>query len=574
VLSFLRVRDLAVLEDVEVSFAEGLTVLTGETGAGKSLVVDALLLLSGERSDPTLLRAGAEKLVVEGVFSGEDREVARALEEAGLEGGDELVIRREVAAAGKGRLFVNGSPAPLKTLERIAPRLLVIHGQAEARELLDPSVPRELLDRFAGTDEPAARTAALFAAWRAAEEERARLAARAKDRAERLSLLEFQVKEIDGVAPQTGEDEALAAEKAVLSNVERVGKLLSEAQAALESEDGGALAALAAARRSFASLAPLDPSYETRASEMSELIERVSDAAAATSRALERLDADPARLAGVAERLDALARLKRKYGTLEELLAHREAIGRERDELSDLEGHEAKAETAARKAFEEYRRAALQLSAGRAAAAPRLSKAVEGHLRELAFARAGFRCELARKADASSPFEAGGERVAFGPQGIDAVAFAFAPNPGEAARPLAKIASGGELARVELAIAAALADAEAGGKRRRSRAPRTLVFDEVDAGVSGAAADAVGEKLRALADTEQVLVVTHLPQVAAKGTTHYAVEKEVAAGRTRTRVAELDERGRVEAVAALLAGASVGEAARAHARQLLGVRKK
>ncbi|HKC25575.1 MAG TPA: DNA repair protein RecN, partial [Thermoanaerobaculia bacterium] len=471
---------------------------------------------------------------------------------------------------GKGRLFVNGSPAPLRLLAEIAPRLLVLYGQAEARELLDPTVPRELLDAFAGCEEAAARTAELFAAWRSAEEERARVGALAQGRAERVALLDFQIGEVDAIRPKPGEDDALASEKAVLSNVDRVGKLLSDAAAALESDEGGALAALSSARRAFASLAELDLAHAARAAEMTELIERVSDAATAAARALERLDADPGRLAEIAERLDGLTRLKRKYGpALADVLAHREAIGHERDELADLEGAAAKAAAAAAKTFDEYRRAALELSAARASAAPRLSRAAEKELQDLAFLKASFLVEVARRPSPESELILGTERVAFGAHGIDVVGFVFAPNPGEPARPLAKIASGGELARVQLALAVALARGEVKGNR--ARPSRTFVFDEVDAGVSGATADAVGEKLRALGKAEQVLVVTHLPQVAAKGTAHYSVEKETSGGRTKTRVADLEGEARVEAIAALLAGAKVGEAAREHARQLLGL---
>jgi DNA repair protein RecN (Recombination protein N) len=307
---------------------------------------------------------------------------------------------------------------------------------------------------------------------------------------------------------------------------------------------------------------------------MAELVEELAQVSFETSRDLEQLEADPARLAFIAERLDAVAKLKRKYGaTLAEVIERRAVLGREREELSDLEGAVKKAEAAAHKAFAAFRKAALELSQSRAAAAPRLGKAVEAHLTDLALRRASFAVEVARKSDPASALTAGGESVAFGLHGIDVVAFSFAPNPGEPPRPLPKIASGGELSRVQLALAAALAEQESaarsGSAARRGGPVRTFVFDEVDAGVSGATAEAVGRKLRALAGREQILVVTHLPQVAASGTHHLAVEKVAAAGRTRTRVSVLDAKGRVEAVAALLAGAAVGEPARAQARQLL-----
>jgi DNA repair protein RecN (Recombination protein N) len=579
VLSSLRVRDLAVLEDVDVALDTGLTVLTGETGAGKSLVVDALSLLSGERSDATLVRGGAERLVVEGSFETDDPVVAAALVAAGLRepgarGPVEVVVRREVSSVGKGRLFIDGSPAALRTLGDLAPRLLVLYGQAEARELLDPAAPRELLDRFAALAERAAQVECLHAAWKEKDADRERIAALGKDGPARLEVLEFRIGEIDRAAPVVGEEESLAREKASLSSVEKRGRLLGEAVAALESDEGGVLPALAALRRSLVALAEVDPGAPERLAEVDGLVERVSDLAASASRDLEKLEADPGRLAEIVERLDVLAKLRRKYGaTLEEVLSYRETIGRERDELADLEGALRKAEKAAEEAFAAYRSAALDLSAARTAAAPRLGKAVEKQLGDLAFLSSSFRVEVARKGAPDSPFLAGEERVAFGPHGIDAVALSFAPNPGEPSRPLAKIASGGELARVQLAVAATLAETEASreGKRtsRRGGPVRTFVFDEVDAGVSGATAEAVGRKLRTLAVREQVLVVTHLPQVAASGERHLSVRKEVAGGRTRTVVTDLDEKGRVEAIAALLAGATVTDPARRQARQLL-----
>ena len=579
-LTSLRVRDLAVLEDVEVAFGEGLTVLTGETGAGKSLVVDAVMLLAGGRADPALVRAGAERLVVEGAFDCDDAEARRSLVEAGLleEGGAgpfEVVVRREVAAGGKGRLLVNGSPAALKTLQEIAPRLLVLYGQAEARDLLDPDAPRQLLDRFAGLGERAAEGAALFREFLGTERDLARLHEAAKDRVQRLELLDFQIGEIDKVEPKEGEDEEISSERKRLASVERIGKLLSEASLALEDDERGALRAAVAARSALHSLEEIESSYAARSATLADAIERLKEVAFETSRDLESLEADPARAAFVAERLDALAKLKRKYGaTLAEVIARRAALGNERDELRDLESAVKKAEGASEKAFSAYRRAALELSAAREAAAPRLGRAVEAHLRDLAFLKSSFSALVTRREEGGSRFAAGGSHVSFGAHGIDQMGFAFAPNPGEPARPLQKIASGGELSRVQLALAAALAAEEPGSEegaatRRRGGPVRTFVFDEVDAGVSGATAEAVGRKLRGLAAKEQILVVTHLAQVAAAGECHLSVSKEAAKGRTRTRVEALDGAGRVEAVAALLAGASVGEAARAQARQLL-----
>src|ERR1017187_3373085 len=431
VLTSLRVRDLAVLEDVEVVFAEGLTVLTGETGAGKSLVVDALTLLAGGRADPALVRAGAERLVVEGAFDCDDPEARAALAEAGLleegrSGPFEVVVRREIAAGGKGRLLVNGSPAALKTLQEIAPRLLVLHGQAEARDLLDPDAPRELLDRFAGLEGRAEVTAAQFREFLGRERELSRLGDAAKDRVQRLELLDFQIGEIDAVKPREGEDEEISSERKRLASVERIGKLLSEASAALEDDERGALRAAGAARSALHSLEEIDSSYAARSATLADAIERLKEVAFETSRDLGSLEADPVRAAFVAERLDALAKLKRKHGaTLAEVIARRAALGKERDELRDLESAVKKAEGTSEKAFSVYRRAALELSAAREAAAPRLGRAVEAHLRDLAFLKSPFSALVTRREEEGSRFAAGGSRVSFGAAGIDQVGFAF-----------------------------------------------------------------------------------------------------------------------------------------------------
>ena len=484
-------------------------------------------------------------------------------------------MRREVAAGGKGRLLVNGSPAALKALQEIAPRLLVLYGQAEARDLLDPDAPRQLLDRFAGLGEKAAAAAGLFRDFLGAERDLSRLHEAARDRVQRLELLEFQIGEIDKVGPKEGEDEEIAVEKRKLASVEKVGQLLATVTGALESDEGGAIPAASAARRALQLLEEIDSSYASRSAPLASAIETMLQVAFETSRDLGSLEADPARAAFVAERLDAFAKLKRKYGaTLSDVLERRASLGREHDELLDLEGAVKKAETASEKAFAAYRRAALELSAAREAAAPRLGRAVEAHLTDLAFLKSSFSVLVARREEEGSRFAAGASLVSFGAHGIDEVVFAFAPNPGEPARPLQKIASGGELSRVQLALASALAaeelvSEEGAAIRRRGGPVRTFVFDEVDAGVSGATAEAVGRKLRGLAAKEQVLVVTHLAQVAAAGEFHFSVSKEAAKGRTRTRVSALDGAGRVEAVAALLAGASIGDAARAQARQLL-----
>jgi DNA repair protein RecN (Recombination protein N) len=570
VLTSLRVRDLAVLEDVEVTFEKGLNVLTGETGAGKSLVVDALSLLAGERADASLVRAGAERAVVEGSFESSDMELSAALRQAGLLDDEtdsfEVVVRREIARGGKGRITINGSPAVLKTLLEVAPRLLVIFGQAGARELLDPAVPRELLDRFAGLEPLAASTASLYRVWQDLEESRERLSLLSKDSARRLDLLEYQIREIDSVAPASGEEESLAAERLSLSTVEKRGKLLSQVSEALEADEGGSLSTISAARKALSGLADLETTAGDWLKEIEELQDRLSDLARDVSRALERLEADPVRLAKIAERLDAIAKLKRKYGpTLTEVLEHRNRIGKEFDELENLAGNLAKAEAEAGTALKKYRQEALGLSSERRAASGSLATSVERHLADLAFLRASFSVDTVLRPDADSPVEAGGQTVACGPAGIDQVVFQFAPNPGEPARPLAKIASGGELSRIQLAVAAALDSSSFG----QEVSFRSLVFDEVDTGVSGSTAEAVGRKLRHLSKNEQVLVVTHLPQVAAAGTAHFSVRKEEVQGRTRTTVSRLAKKERVESIAALLAGSQISEAARQQAHQLL-----
>ena len=486
-------------------------------------------------------------------------------------------MRREVAAGGKGRLLVNGSPAALKTLQEIAPRLLVLHGQAEARDLLDPDAPRELLDRYAGLEEKSAAAAALFREWRARQGEVERLEGAAADRAKRLELLDFQ---IDGdrrgqARRGRGRERFLLKERNWRAS-RRSASSSPTATGALESDESGAIIARLRPRGAlFNNSKKSTLRTPPEAPSLAGAIETMLQVAFETSRDLESLEADPARAAFVAERLDALAKLKRKYGpALADVLARREALGRERDELNDLEGAVRKAEDASEKAFAAYRRAALDLSAAREAAAPRLGRAVEAHLRDLAFLKSSFSAAVARREEEGSRFVGGRpprlvRRARHRPGGVrlrpeSRRACPAAPEDRLGRRAVARPArarrgprrrGGGERGERGPARRRGPSGRSSSTKSTRaSRAPRPRPW----------AGSCAASRRRSRSSSSRISRRWRRP-----GERHFSVSKEAAKGRTRTRVEALDGGGRVEAVAALLAGASVGEAARAQARQLL-----
>ncbi|HKF41745.1 MAG TPA: DNA repair protein RecN [Thermoanaerobaculia bacterium] len=546
----LSVKNLAIVEDLEMDLEAGLTVITGETGAGKSILVDALSLLAGGRGSVDLVRDGAPRLTVSGEFDA-DGPIRRILSEAGLPDSATLLLRRELSPDGKGRVFIEDEPASVRTLAKIGDRLVAIHGQSSERDLADPETPLELLDAFASAEAESVATSAAAEAWAAARRALEDLEASRRDRGARLEMLDYQIREIREAAPDEKEEGELLVERDRLLHADRIRSAAETALLALSEDEGSAADRLGEAAKAFAQLAAIDPAEQARVEEVEELKRRVADLAASARDTAGSVEGDPERLTGIESRLEKLARIKRKYGgTLADVLALAAKLARERDELSDIEDaldRRQKEEQGARLA---YRKAAGALAARRGAAAPRFSSAVEKELHALAMDKARFQVEIQPHSE-EAPRASGSETASF----------LFAPNPGEAAKPVEKIASGGELSRLHLAIQSVAA------ARRGAR--RTLVFDEVDSGIGGRAAEVVGRKLKALAARSQVLCVTHVPQIAALADRHYLAEKHEAKGRTIAAVRRVEGKDRVAEIARMLAGEKVPETAVRHARTLL-----
>jgi DNA repair protein RecN (Recombination protein N) len=553
----LRIRNFAVVENVTVVFAPGLNVLTGETGAGKSILIDALLLLRGARAQTDVIRTDAEAATVEAVFDlPKDGRAATVLGDAGLAADEgEVVIRRELTRTGRHRAFVNDSPVTVALLERLGEHLVDVHGQHEHQRLLEPLRQLELVDRFADVDDLAERVAGLFAKFRAAREEVERTRGAERDRAQREDLLRFQISELDASRLRVGEEEELRAERRRLQHAERFAAGLAEVTALLAEDAHSVGHGLARAMRVLADLGRLDPAFGA-AGEGLEAARIHVDEVLATLRGLrDGLVDDPGRLEAIDDRLDALGRLKRKYGDSEAaMLRHREEAAAELERLARHDEVLSAQERMVAELGAELTAAAETLSERRAAAATRLAARAEKQLRALGMERAVFRIGVER-----APAEQAGIR------GLDTVEFALSTNPGEELRPLARVASGGELSRTMLALEAVLA---------RADCMPTLIFDEVDAGIGGRVAATVGETLVASAQGRQVLCVTHLAPIAALAQHHLVVTKTVRGGRTRAAVAALGDDDRVAEIARMLGGEGGSATALRHARELLAGRRK
>ena len=582
----LHVRNLAVLAEASVSFGEGLNVLSGETGAGKSIVVDSLFLLAGTRASTDLIRGGAEALTVSGIFAPEGDGWRRVLEEAGLvpdaaappaadHAGDsraappaEVLVRREIGHNGRNRVFVNDQPTTLRLLGDLAPYLLRIHGQRDEMELLASDLQREWLDASGGEEarKLIARLAESYASHARLAERLARLSGDERLRLERIDLLRFQAGEIDAAQPRAGEDEELRREREALRHAEAIARALGTAFSLLLDEEGAAVERLARSHALLAAVAGWEPPAAAWAAELEEARIRVTELATALSRRLDGLDADPARLDAIEERLSLLERLCRRHGgDLAQVLARRGEMAAELAELEGDAGNQDELRAKAEAALDDYRDAALALSAARRGWGEALAARIEAELEDLGLARARLGVRLERRRRAGSPLVLDGEAVDFGPRGIDQVTLLFTPNPGEEARPLARIASGGELSRLHLALQLAAGPATSPAAASRP----TLVFDEIDAGIGGAEAAALGRKLQRLAGGGQILAVTHLPQVASHADVHFRVRKTVAAGRTDVQVERLAPRSRVEEVARMLGGDKLTPLSLSHAEELI-----
>jgi DNA repair protein RecN (Recombination protein N) len=548
----LRIRNLAIIEAVTVPLAPGLNVLTGETGAGKSMVVDAILLIRGARAQADVIRTDAPSASVEAVFDVAGHAgVATLLAEAGLGGAEpELLIRRELSRAGRHRAFVNDTPVTVALLERLGDLLVDVHGQQEHHRLSTPGRQLELLDRYAGTEALAVEVATLWGQYQEALEEARRLSLADRERAQRQDLLRFQIAELDAARLRPGEEAELRAERQRLQHAERLARGLAEVSAWLVEDPEAVLGRLGRAARLLRELGRIDAECLSPAELLEGAGAQVEEATLALRRLRARAQADPARLEEVQERLEVLTRLKRKYGDTEEaLLAFRAEAARALDALEHHEELQARAERRAAELRAALLDRARVLSEARVAAARRLGAEVQRDLRGLGMERARFEVALTPEPE-----------DAVSARGIDRVEFRFSANPGEDLRPLSRVASGGELSRAMLALQTVVGAGD--------RVP-TTVFDEVDAGIGGRVAEVVADRLAAAAAGRQVLCVTHLPQIAARAHHHLLVTKTVRSGRTRATVTVLTEAARVEEIARMLGDGAAGETARRHARALL-----
>jgi DNA repair protein RecN (Recombination protein N) len=560
-LRFLRIKHLAVIDSVEVEFDPGLNVLTGETGAGKSILVEAVGLLLGGRASGDLVRTGEDAAAIEAIFES---------------GGEELLVRREITAQGRSRAFINGALATAGALKELSNRLIELHGQHEHQTLLDPSTHLGVLDTFGRLDALLAPTAAAFDALRIAQDELARVRTAVKDRESRLDLVTFQLGELERAAVKApppgdeGEDVELAALRQVLASAERVERLCTESYASLYESDDAILAGLGGVWRRVAELADLDPKFKPYLETRDGIKSQLEDLASFLRKYADNIEASPARLQQVEERLALLERLKRKYGpSLAEVVARRETLARELSDLSRGDERIAELERDLAAARGAFLGAAEKLSTERRRIAAGFAKELEALVAELAMERTRFDV---RFGDAPLP------ESAWSGRGTDAAEFFVSPNLGEDLRPLARIVSGGELSRIMLAIKTLTATTRHGFSDAADRPPSAsapgLIFDEVDAGIGGRVADVVGRKLRTLGSAFQVLCITHLPQIAAYADTHFEIDKRVEGGRTHTTVRRLDAAGRVEELARMLGGEAVSDGLRESAREMLAERSK
>jgi DNA repair protein RecN (Recombination protein N) len=555
----LRAENYAVIDAAAAVLGPGLNLLTGETGAGKSILVDAVALLLGGKASSEVVRHGAEKAVVSCVFEATE-EAQRILEAHGIDGSEsEILLRREIASSGKGRVFVNNQPATAALLKLLAPELALIHAQSETLAGFDATQQRLLLDRFAGTSTE--KVAAAYAAWRGCAARLESLESDEQDRLRMADLWRFQSREIESATLRDGEDAQLETEKRVLSNAEKLYAAAMSAYEQLYEGGNAAEASLRAAERHLEELARYEPRFGDAAHQLASARATVEDVAETVRNFGEGIQSSPERLAEIEDRLALLDRLKRKYGaSVGEVIAYgREVMAK----LNELDNRDAVLDDL-RKQLEQtaasYRREAEVLTTTRAVAAKKLAGIAERQINDLAM-KARFAIEV----------DAQKEEQHWASHGWDTVACRIATNPGEPLKPLDQIASGGEMSRVLLALKVSVEEGAARAEKgkRKVLLPRTLVFDEIDIGIGGRAAEAVGRKLKALSQSQQVLCVTHLPQIAAFATQHFVVEKREEKGRIRTAVRSLEAAERVEEMARMLSGAKMSETSIRHAEQML-----
>jgi DNA repair protein RecN (Recombination protein N) len=568
-LERLRIHDYAIIADIDAVFSGGLTTITGETGAGKSILLGALKLALGERASSDVIRAGASRALVEAEFRLSDPDTRRWLEESGLadeDDRDRILVRREVTTSGSSRGFINGRSVTVAQLRDLGERLVSIHAQNEHTTLFVPAVQLRLLDSFGGHEKQLAAVERAHAGFRAALSKLQRLQNDDADMERRKAFLAFQVEELDRAALNPGEDEALETERRRLIHAEHLLAACASAADMLyegERTESPAAVLLGGVAKVLSEVAALDPDQQALAAQAEELRFGVEDLAARIRQYMAGVTTDPARLSVVDERLDLIRGLKKKYGnTISDMLAMRDRLAAELDQCVRRDEALAAAQAETQTAAETLVAAAEMLRAARQQAAKAFQQQVEREMRPLEMPKAAFQVVLSPASQFDESASVMGRAEAVTASGADCVEFLVALNPGEDARPLRRVASGGEIARIMLAIQSVLAG--------RDGIP-TLIFDEIDIGISGEAAARVGDKLRRLARAHQVLCITHLPQVAACGDQHFRVMKSVSGGRTAVRLESLEGEMRAAAIAEMIAGKTANPDALRLAERLLAL---
>jgi DNA repair protein RecN (Recombination protein N) len=556
VLLELRLENYAVIDHLTVEFAPGLNLLTGETGAGKSILIDALALLMGEKASPEVIRFGSDRAVLSAVFeveSGAEKIVARILEDNGVDRDESaLILRREIA--GKGRVFVNNQPATVAVLKQLAPHLASIHAQHETLVGFDRKVRLQLLDSFAGTNLDPVREA--FEGWKQRQQRIEELEHSEQDRLRLADLWAFQKREIEDAKLQCGEDERLETERRVLSNAEKIYNAAMRAFDLLYEGASSTSATLRSAQKHLEDLIRYEPKFREALASLESARISVEDVGASLRDYAGRIESSPEHLAEIEDRLALLDRLRRKYGpALQDVIKLGAEVSRKLSEIENKDEILRQLRAELLVAGERYLQAARTLSKRRYESAKKLEGLVESEINELAM-KARFRIEISGTDDESN----------WTSTGFDVAEHMISTNPGEPMHPLEQIASGGELSRVMLALKASV---EAGSRKKAAAVQRTMIFDEIDTGIGGRAAEAVGKKLKMLARSNQVLCVTHLPQIATFADHHYLLEKKRSGDRTHTMIREITGSDRTEEIARMLSGAKLTETSLKHAEQML-----
>ncbi|HWP82169.1 MAG TPA: DNA repair protein RecN [Bacteroidota bacterium] len=575
-LKSLYIKNYALMDEVQVEFESGLNIITGETGAGKSILIDALSLILGERASSEVVRKGAEKAIVEGVFGVTgNRTIGSILQSYDLEVQDDLILRREVSLKGQSRCFVNDTPTTLNVLKEIGDNLVDLHGQHEHQSLLRVNTHLDLLDDFGGLEGLASEYRTIYDSLKALFDQLDELKRKERQLKERRDLYEFQLKEIDTVGPVAGEEESLESELKILENAEKLFEATSRLYQMLYDGEGAVYDQLVMARNQLEDLAGIDKSFEEARNECASAVAVVNELTKFIQAYNSKIEFNPERLEQIRERLGQLSLLKKKYGgTIESILEQREKIGREFALAQNFEGEIAKLEGVIAERRIECSAAAQRLSTKRHELVGKINRAVAAELAKLGIANAQFDVrighEVIGKGDGKGAVsdrvyvKLGREAYTATAKGIDFVEFYLSTNVGEDPKPLAKVASGGEISRIMLALKTILAKSE--------RLP-LLVFDEIDVGVSGRVAQSVGKSLKNLSQYHQIIAITHLPQIAGMADVHFVAEKVEDGKRTRTQLRKLDLDERVEEVAKLMSGAEITDAGLEGARELMGLVK-